>query len=143
MYPSLKQRYLSSFIDGMVLLFAVVVGTIVYQGENQTAHIMRVGLLFVLIVSYEPILTSQLCTFGQRMIGIRVRRRSDHSRKISILAAYFRTIVKVLLGAYSLFAMGLNKERRAAHDFAVGSVVVEVAGSHSRTPSKLNGRGHR
>ena len=133
MYPSLKQRYLSSFIDSIVLLFVLVAGTVAYQSENQTAHLARVGVLLALIVSYEPILTSQLCTLGQRMIGIRVRRRSDHARKISIVAAYFRTLVKILLGAYSLFAMGLNKERRAAHDFAVGSIVIDVAATQQGT----------
>ena len=136
MYPSLKQRYLSSFIDGMVLLFAGVIGTIAYQTENQTAHLIRVGVLLVVIISYEPILTSQLCTIGQRLIGIRVRRRSDHARRISVVAAYFRMFVKILLGGYSLFAMGFNKERRAAHDFAVGSVVLNVAESQPRTPER-------
>jgi uncharacterized RDD family membrane protein YckC len=127
MYPSLRQRYLSSLIDGAVLLFVLVFGTVAYQTENDTAHRVRVAVFLVLILSYEPILTSQLCTIGQRLIGIRVRRRSDHARKISVVAAYFRTIVKVLLGAYSFFAMGFNGERRAAHDFAVGSVVLDVS----------------
>ena len=125
MYPGLKQRYLSTFIDGFVLLFVGVFGTISFQTENETAHLIRVAVLLTIIFSYEPVLTSQLCTVGQRLVGIRVRRHSDHFRRISVFAAYLRTITKILLGGYSIFAMAFNKERRAAHDFVVRSVVID------------------
>ena len=128
MFPTLQKRYLSSLIDGVVLLFTAVAGTIAYQGENQTLHLVRVFVLICIIVSYEPILTSQLCTVGQRVMGIRVRRYADPTRKMSIARAYLRTSMKVFLGVYSFFAMGFNKQRRAAHDFIAGSVVLEVSG---------------
>ena len=126
-YPTLQMRYLSSLIDGMLLLFAVVIGTIAYQGGNQTVHEARVFFLVVFVMSYEPILTSQLCTVGQKCIGIRVRRYSDQSQRISLGRAYWRTFLKGLLGAYSFFAMGFNKQRRAAHDYAARSIVVEAS----------------
>ena len=127
-YPTIKQRYVSSLIDGIVVLFIVLLGTIVYQGDDQRALAARFWILVVIILSYEPILTSQLCTIGQLIVGIRVRNHSDPARKISVVRAYLRTLVKLLLGGYSFFAMAFSKERRAAHDFAIKSVVVEVAG---------------
>lgn len=127
-YPTLKQRYVSSLIDGVVILFIVLLGTIVYQGDDQRVLDARLVILVAIILSYEPILTSQLCTIGQLIVGIRVRDHSDTARKISVVRAYLRTVVKVLLGGYSFFAMGFSKERRAVHDFAIKSVVVEVAG---------------
>ena len=127
-YPTLKQRYLSSLVDGVVLLFVVLLGTIVYQGEDQRVLVVRSVVVLAILLSYEPLLTSQLCTMGHLLVGIRVRDQSDPSRKISILRAYSRTVVKLLLGWYSFFAMGFNRERRAAHDFVVRSVVVETTG---------------
>ena len=125
-YPTLKQRYLSSLVDGVVLLFVILAGTIAYQGEDPRALAVRFAVVLAILLSYEPLLTSQLCTMGHLMVGIRVRDHSDPTRKISIVRAYFRTVVKILLGGYSFFAMGFNRERRAAHDFVVKSVVVEA-----------------
>jgi len=142
MYPTLQKRYLSSLIDGVLLLFAVVAGTIAYQGGSQTIHVIRVVVLVCVLFSYEPVMTSQLCTLGQRVMGVRVRRFTDRTRRISIARAYLRTLLKVLLGFYSFFAMGFNKHRRAVHDFAAGSVVIEVVGSN-RTTADLGTAGPR
>jgi uncharacterized RDD family membrane protein YckC len=40
-------------------------------------------------------------------------------------AAYLRYVLKLLLGFYSFFAMSFNKERRALHDLASGSIVLD------------------
>ena len=126
MYPSLQRRYLSSLVDATVLLCALVAGTVVYQGNNDAIHFARVVVVLIIVFSYEPILTSQLCTIGQAVCGIRVRRFAHPDKKISISRAFLRTLLKILLGFYSFFAMGFNKHRRAVHDFAADSVVIEA-----------------
>jgi uncharacterized RDD family membrane protein YckC len=125
-YPTLQKRYLSTTLDGVLILFAVVIIAIAYQGDDSVVLTVRGVIGVLLILSYEPVLTSKLCTVGQAVIGIRVRRLADPDRKISLGNAYLRTALKALLGAISLFAMGFNPKRRAIHDLAARSVVVEL-----------------
>jgi len=125
-YPELTRRYLSSAIDGFLLLVAGIAIAVTLQGEDTTGAVARVLLILALATSYEPVLTSRLCTVGQQVTGIRVRRYDDHTQRISLPRAYLRTAVKVVLGLYSFFAMGFNAERRAAHDLAVGSIVLNA-----------------
>jgi uncharacterized RDD family membrane protein YckC len=80
-------------------------------------------ILFV----YEPVLTSRLCTIGQRLTGLRVRRYGNPGERIGVLAAYVRFAVKILLGAISFLTLGFTKEKRAIHDLAAGSIMLQVA----------------
>ena len=121
-YPPLTQRYVSSLIDAVLLVFLIIVVTVALEGETLVAA--RVVIIFGAIVLYEPLLTSRAATVGQLLTGIRVRQYREPGSRISIGRAYLRSIVKLLLGWYSFLAMGFNKERRAAHDFAAQSVVV-------------------
>lgn len=126
-YPELTRRYLSNAIDGFLVLTVGIALAVLLQSEDPLVIGARVLMILLVVTSYEPILTSQLCTVGQRVTGIRVRRHNDQAQRISIARAYLRTGVKVLLGVCSFFAMGFNNERRAAHDLAVGSVVLDAA----------------
>ena len=123
-YPTLKERYLSTLIDLVVLAVFVVVLTVSLQGSGRAVTVIRVALGFLVIVNYEPVLTSKACTIGQAIVGIRVRSFRDRRQRVSLGRAYLRMIVKLVLGVYSFFAMGFNRERRAVHDFASGTVVL-------------------
>jgi uncharacterized RDD family membrane protein YckC len=72
---------------------------------------------------YEPFCTSFSCTLGQKLTGIRVRMLSSYER-ISLPRAYLRIVVKLFLGLISFFSLPFSKNRRAIHDFAVGSIVI-------------------
>jgi uncharacterized RDD family membrane protein YckC len=77
-------------------------------------------------------------TVGQWVIGIRVRQRANPEERIGLPQAYLRTLIKDVLGGLSFLVMGFNRERRALHDLAVGSIVLnENAGLEraSRTGS--------
>jgi uncharacterized RDD family membrane protein YckC len=65
------------------------------------------------------------CTLGNYLMKIRVKRFADNKRKINLLQAYIRFVVKVLLGWISFLTINSNKERRAIHDFVAGSVMLE------------------
>ena len=127
-FPPLTQRYLSSLIDGVLLVFFIVAVTVTLEGQSQGLSILRLSLVFGAILTYEPLLTSKAATVGQLVTGIRVRQLSEPSARISFGRAYLRSFVKVLLGWYSFLSMGFNKERRAVHDFAARSVVLHSAG---------------
>lgn len=82
---------------------------------------------FFVIAAYEPLLTAFACTLGQFAMRIRVRRVEGHSN-IGIGRAFLRTLVKYLLGAISFLTMPAQKEKRAMHDIAAGTLVLNSKG---------------
>ena len=123
-YPTIMRRYAATLIDFWLLLFALGIPSLLQLKEDQAIPI-RTGT-FVLFLLYEPILSSRLCTLGQLIAGVRVRRQEDGETKISIWRGYVRLMVKVLLGAISFLMIPFSPQRRAIHDFAAQSVVVRA-----------------
>jgi uncharacterized RDD family membrane protein YckC len=124
-YPDMKRRYISSTIDVLVVLGTAMIIAGVLQSESPGVVAARVVLIGFIVVNYEPVLISRSQTLGQRLMGIRVRRRSEPSERIGLPQAYLRTLLKFLVGTLSFFTMGFNKERRALHDLATGSIVLD------------------
>ena len=84
------------------------------------------GLIFIGIWGvYEPVAMTIGCTLGNYLMKIRVKKFASASKRINLLQAYTRFVVKMLLGWVSFLTINSNKERRAIHDFAAGSVMVE------------------
>ena len=122
-YPTILRRYLSTFIDGLLIVIVLLGATYVLGNNTGASAHIRVGILIFIIFIYEPLCTSLGCTVGQKITGVRVRKRFLHE-KISIPAAYLRIILKILLGFISFITILFTKDKRAIHDFAVGSVVI-------------------
>lgn len=122
-HPTILRRYLATFIDMVIVLSAFIFLAYVFQGKSggDSRIMLWIGVAFLL--SYEPVLTSRICTIGQRITGISIRNLESRGR-ISILDAYLRTIVKLLLGIVSFFSIPITRKRRALHDFVARSVVV-------------------
>jgi len=76
-----------------------------------------------LVVVYEPLLTSFACTAGQLVMLLRVRRASDLKRP-GLHRTVLRWLVKWLLGGISILFLPSQKQRRAIHDLASGTIVV-------------------
>lgn len=123
--PPLTRRYAAGLIDGFFLMLVMILVAVLFQAEAMVSA--RIACFFLIFFGYEPLLTSRLCTVGQRVMGIRVRRYGRPDERIGILAAYARFAVKVLLGAISFFTMGSTNQRRAIHDLASGSVMIQVS----------------
>lgn len=121
--PTILRRYLSTFIDAMFILVVFVALSFVFKDNSSSSDSIRLLVFFVMFFCYEPIFTSMACTVGQKITGIRVRTLNTH-QKISILSAYIRIVVKILLGFLSLLSIPLTKGRRAVHDYAAGSIVI-------------------
>ena len=122
-YPSILRRYFATFIDGMLVIAVLIVSSYIFQFESEIITKTRVIIILFMFFVYEPLCTSMFCTLGQKVMGIRVRKRFTHER-ISILSAYLRIVIKIFLGIISFFTLPLSKEKRGIHDFAVGSVVI-------------------
>jgi uncharacterized RDD family membrane protein YckC len=122
-YPSILQRYLSSFIDGLFILGMFIGLSYFLQQNNQVADSTRITIFFIMFLCYEPICVSFFCTLGQKITGIRIRRVGT-LEKIPVPFAFVRYFLKIVLGFVSLFAIIFSEKRRAIHDYASGSIVI-------------------
>ena len=125
-FPSLADRVQSTFIDAIFLLLLSFGITEILDKFAAVPDWIRIVLFFGLWALYEPICTTTGGTIGNRIKGIRVRQQSYPSLKPNIFQSFIRYIFKVAFGWLSFGTMHFNKERRAIHDFASGSVMIKL-----------------
>jgi uncharacterized RDD family membrane protein YckC len=126
-YPNLLRRYLASLIDGVVV-FALLV--LYMRDPPRHAHTQDVLYWpLLLLVLYEPLFTRYLCTLGQLVMGIRVRSEPGGQR-VPVWRAFIRLFVKYLLGILSFVFMPGHPQKRAIHDLAAGTIVVDARTVH-------------
>ncbi len=124
-YPTIVRRYLATFIDGMVILIVMVFTSYIFSNDTNIDILLRISIILSMFFIYEPLLTSKKCTVGQKIMGVRVRNFANLER-ISLFQAYVRIIVKIFLGIISFFSIIFSSKKRAIHDFAAGTIVIEV-----------------
>lgn len=122
-YPRLVKRYKALLIDGLLLLFTLIAIMVTVQDSDLRTPIM-VSSAFIILLTYEPFLTSYSKTVGQRLMKIRVGRHGNPLERINLLNAYIRWFTKGLLGWVSFITIHFNPERRAIHDIASDSVMI-------------------
>lgn len=121
--PSLVRRYKAVLVDGLLTLLVLVVIMLVVQGSELRTPIMLASA-FVIMLTYEPLLTTYSRTIGQRLMKIEVVANGDPAKKITLLNAYVRWFIKSLLGWISFITIHFNSQRRAIHDLASDSMVI-------------------
>ena len=134
-YPTILRRYLATFIDWSFIILIFIASSYILHQENKVALILRIGIAVTMFLIYEPICTSKFFTLGQWIMRIRVRKLPNFE-KVSILSAYIRIFIKIFLGLISFFTIPITKGRRAIHDFAVGSIVID-ANYHQIAPLQI------
>ncbi len=122
-YPTILRRYFSTFIDGIFVIGMLVLSSYILDSDNIAATKLRIGVILFMFFVYEPIFTSYFFSFFQKITGIRIRKMLSQTR-LSLIQAYIRIIVKIFLGVISFFTIPFSKDKRAIHDFAVGSIVI-------------------
>ena len=124
-YPMLVKRYQSVMID-FVLWCSLMIISMAFFGDSEIRQplMIAIGVFFALV--YEPLLTTYAATLGQYAIGIRVRDARKPNKRINILQAYIRILVKYLLGWISFVTINFNPKHRAIHDLAGSSVVIRI-----------------
>ena len=127
-YPSLSDRIQSAFIDAVLIVVLMFMATALLDKYENAPDCIRIVLFFGLWAVYEPLCTTLGCTLGNYMKGIRVRRYTNESKRINFFAAFVRYCVKILLGWISFITIHFSPERRAIHDYMVGSVMVKFSG---------------
>lgn len=124
-YPSLIERFQSNIIDALFIIIMMYVFSIVLGNFDNVPDWVRIVLFFFIWVIYDPLSTYLGATLGNLFIGLRVRKFTNHDEKLPFPNALFRYICKITLGSISFLTMHSNKEKRAIHDFAAGSVVIK------------------
>jgi hypothetical protein len=119
-YPHIARRYLATVIDGLFIFSLGFALAYAIQSTADAAGYFRAAIFLLVLLLYEPVLTSKRCTPGQKIMGVRVRRVGSLQR-ISVVSAYLRILVKILLGFYSFLSIPFSRERRGVHDNALRS----------------------
>jgi uncharacterized RDD family membrane protein YckC len=128
-YPSLSKRVQSIFIDLLLMIGLMAVSGWIMdkinpeqkEGDEWVRAVLFIGIWGV----YEPLAMTFGCTLGNYLIKIRVRKHNDPGRKINLIQAYMRFIVKFFLGWLSFITISFNDEKRAIHDFASGTIMLD------------------
>ena len=125
-YALLPSRIKAAVIDGLVVIAAMyAVSEILALFENVPTYV-RISAFIMIFVLYDPFFTSMYGgTIGHSYSKITVRRDADLTSYIPFPAAMVRFILKALLGWLSLLTVTGDKKKKAIHDIAVKSVVVE------------------
>jgi len=124
-YPSIIKRIQSNAIDVIIVFVSMFLfGSLLSQFKEEDTGLMKAIFLICAFFLYEPICTAYGCTFGNLIIGLRVRRFNDEAAHISIFSAFLRFIVKIFFGIISFFTIHTNPYGRAIHDFAAGSILI-------------------
>jgi uncharacterized RDD family membrane protein YckC len=127
-YPSLSKRVQSLFIDGLLMIGLMMLSGWVLdkvnpnqeEGDEWIRAILFIGIWGV----YEPLAMTFGCTLGNYLMKIRVRKHSNTSKKVNLLQAYARFIIKFLLGWISFITVSFTEEKRAIHDLASGTIMI-------------------
>lgn len=125
--PTLRRRLCSSLLDCLFLaLLAFIAAYFLIGTENeQRFGIWGAGLFLVLLFVYEPVFSCHICTLGQKVTGIRVRRYM-HPGRLNLGSGYIRLAVKLVSWPLSLLTIPMTMGGRALHDFAAGSIVISI-----------------
>ena len=124
-YPTVVRRYMSTAIDGWLIFIAVALPGLLDMPEDNV-NAIRIVVLVVGLLLYEPIFSTRWCTFGQLITRIRVRSAAEVSDRIPIWAGYVRYAIKIVLGIISLFTVPFTRRGVAIHDIIVESVVIRI-----------------
>lgn len=125
-FPSVMRRVQALFVD-----FWIIIGLVALFDKAMLSgwegHLigLKIILFFIIAFVYDPMLSITGGTIGQRTMGMKIRCFDDPHKKINFAQAYFRSFMKILLGWISFLSVSIDPFRRAMHDKASNTVVLE------------------
>lgn len=126
-YGTLLNRIKAILIDGLVIIGFGLVATTILSKFETVGNSVRVIVFLFIFLFYDPLFTSFFgATIGHFIIGLRVRRENDETKKIIFPMALIRFIIKAFLGWLSLLTVSGSKKSKAIHDAIAGSVVLQA-----------------
>lgn len=125
-YPMLTERIQSTFIDLLVMIMLMYLCSVILDHFRNVPEWVSIILFVAVWIAYEPLCTALGCTAGQFIKRLRVRQEGATMQRINILQAILRYVVKLMLGWISFLIINSNRQKRAIHDYAAGSVMIKV-----------------
>ncbi|WP_121665970.1 RDD family protein [Mesonia aquimarina] len=123
-YPCVFLRVKAAVIDAIVLIILIMITSTVFSDIGEVPVYTKVIVFCFIFLGYEPLMLSIFgATFGHRMMSLKVQQDSK-DKKLNIISAFFRFVIKALLGWISLLTISSDKKGKAIHDKAVKSVVI-------------------
>ncbi|WP_348811593.1 RDD family protein [Flavobacterium maritimum] len=124
-YPSVLDRIKSTLIDSIIIIGCMLLFTDILEMFNNVPNWVR-ATLFISLLMYEPICTSNGATLGNHKMRIRVRKNSDETQSINIFQATIRYFFKVTFGWISFLTIFISPKSRTLHDMICGSVMIKL-----------------
>ncbi len=125
-YAILPDRVKAAVIDGIVIIAAMYIISEILNLFENVPNFVRIIAAIILFILYDPFFTSKYGgTIGHSYSNISVKNDSDVSKNISFPIAILRFVLKASLGWLSLLTVTSNNKKKAIHDLAVNSVVLE------------------
>jgi len=126
-YGTLINRLKAILIDVLVLVGLCMIATAIFSKIGYVSDTIRMVVFIFIFLLYDPLLTSIFgATIGHLIIGLKIRRAKDITRKLIFPMALIRFIIKGTLGFISLMTISTTKKNRAIHDIVAGSVVLQA-----------------
>ena len=126
-YGTLMNRLKAILIDALVLVGLCLIATSVFSEFKHVSDNVRMVVFIFIFLLYDPLFTCIFgATIGHLIVGLKIRRAKDNSRKLIFPMALVRFIIKGTLGFISLLTISITKKSRAIHDIVAGSVVLET-----------------
>lgn len=125
-YATLPDRIKAALIDSVLLIIVMfILSEMLSQFENVPSYIRMLIFVFLFIL-YDPLFISLFgATIGHSYCNISVKKENNFNKNIAFPQAVIRYILKITLGWISLLTTNGNEKKKAIHDYAVGSIVVE------------------
>jgi uncharacterized RDD family membrane protein YckC len=123
-YPRLIRRVQAYLIDTFIIVFLAVGLFLLVTTIAVEPPWLRIAIVFVPFFIFEPALVS--CTggtIGHHLLKLKVQNASN-IKNMNIVLAFFRYILKYLLGTISLLFVLTTKKHQAIHDLLTNSIVI-------------------
>ncbi|QMU29887.1 RDD family protein [Adhaeribacter radiodurans] len=125
-YPSLRRRLLSYSVDLFFIILVFMLTGVLIDYAGEAPNWLRGFVLLFMLFIYEPLFVSIFGgTLGHQLFRMRVVDEKTYEN-LSFLPAIGRFLVKTFLGWLSFLTTTFNPRRRAIHDLAAGSLMVQV-----------------
>ncbi|SCY40755.1 RDD family protein [Nonlabens sp. Hel1_33_55] len=125
-YASIPDRVKAAVIDGILIIGAMYGASQLLGNFENVPDAIRIAIAVILFLLYEPLMVSLFGgTIGHMFSDITVRQENQPHENINFFKALVRWIIKVLLGWLSLVTISMTKNKKAVHDMAVQSIVIQ------------------
>jgi len=135
-FPNLYQRDFGTIVDYIFVFFCAYLIAVKLLPQADDISV-QFGIVLLALFLYDSVLTAYSCTLGQLLFRFRIRQRATLQR-IPIHLSLVRSVLKLLLGGYSMIAIIFNRERRAVHDYATGSIAISPSDINDKDYNKYH-----